>query len=127
MDPFLVDDILSCTHYVGIEDEHGKPRKIKNAELNVLLHLARNQKCELDLAVSFRCGALRDKDTYYRANNESRLRKIFEREVELSISKLSKCCSMSYLTTWRVVKWLIKNGVIDRIGFRINRGRFISM
>lgn len=126
MDPFLVRDIFEHSHYVGILDAKGRPRKIKPSERCILYAIANCKKCSLDLAVSFSKSVLKKESGSwgFRKEDEQGLRVLFERERELNILELSKICALTYKTTWKVVNWLIENAVIDKVSFQINLNRF---
>lgn len=126
MDPFLISDILSATHYVGVfVDKKGiKPRKIKAGEKIVLCEIANYKRCKFDL-IDVLSSKSRKPIPATQYSTEKRTKEyelgiLLRNHRPVSAVYLADISGMNYKTLLSYLHWLIKKGILDSIGLRIN-------
>ncbi len=124
MDPFLIRAVRRATYFRGEIDAKGRPRKIRGYEKNVLMCVAANTKCDLDLTTSLSKTSLKGYRWYKgfegEIQGERLLVEMLSESVKLTKAEIARQCSISFRRAMVIVSELQRIGVLHDYVIDVN-------
>ena len=124
MDPFLIRAVKHATFFRGEIDAKGRPRKIRGYEKNVLMCIAANTKCDLDLTTSLSKTSMK-RFRWYRGidkemQGERVLVEMLSESVKLTKAEIARQCSITFRRAMVIVSELQRMGVLHDYVIDVN-------
>ena len=126
MDPFLIAEVARANFFRGKKDAKGRPRKIRAYEKSVLLCVALNAACDIDLRSSLKQSSLKERCMgegsyrYVESSKEAMLVDVLSRGEKLTMLQIARQSSFSYRRVRTIITNLQEIGVLSEDDLKID-------